>query len=118
MARRPRGVKVIAGKPDFIKLRWRTVQSIRLDNVAGVPPQSDVLPVAKENRERRALALHDFLPWFVRFRTWPSGIDRFARQKWPMISIEPSLPSQLWRSDKLAKFEAQKLCIPFDGSEF
>src|ERR1039458_5933600 len=65
-----------------------------------------------------APALYNFFPWFVRFRTWPSGIDRSLRQRWPFISIEPSVPSQLWRSDELAKLEAQKLCIPFDGSEF
>ena len=65
-----------------------------------------------------APTLYNSFPWFVRFRTWPSGIDSSLRQKWPSISIKPSFPSQRGRSDELAKFEAQKLCIPFDASEF
>ena len=65
-----------------------------------------------------ALALYNSFPWFVRIRTWPSGIDSSLRQIWPSISITPGFPSQRGRSDELAKFEAQKLCIPFDASEF
>ena len=64
-----------------------------------------------------ASALYNFFPWFVRFRTWPSGIDRFPWQQWPIISIAPGFSSQLRRSDELAKLEAQKLCIPFDAGE-
>jgi hypothetical protein len=51
--------------------------------------------------------LYNSFPWFVRFRTWPSGIDCSLRQKWPSISLKPGFRSQLWRSDELAKFEAQ-----------
>ena len=34
-----------------------------------------------------------------------------------MISIKPGFLSQRGRPDQLGKFEAQKLCIPFDASE-
>ena len=61
--------------------------------------------------------LYNFFPWFVRFRTWPSAIDSSLRQKWPLISITPGFLSQRGRPDQLGKFEAQKLCIPFDASE-
>ena len=68
--------------------------------------------------ETHGTTLYNSFPWFVRFRTWPSGIDSSLRQKWPLISLKPGFRSQRGRSDELAKFEAQKFCIPFDASEF
>ena len=73
---------------------------------------------AKSNVKLMAPTLYNSFPWFVRIRTWPSGIDSSLRQKWPSISITPGFRSQRGRSDELAKFEAQKSCIPFDAGEF
>jgi hypothetical protein len=68
-------------------------------------------------RHLTTAALYNSFPWFVRFRTWPSGIDSSLRQKWPSISIKPGFLSQRGRPDQRGKFEAQKLCIPFDASK-
>ena len=66
-----------------------------------------ILIVAAIIALRTALTLYNSFPWFVWIRTWPSGIDCSLRQRWPSISIKPGFRSQLWRSDELAKFEAQ-----------
>ena len=71
----------------------------------------------RASSNKTTAALYNFFPWLVRFRTWPSAIDSSLRQKWPVVSIKPGFHSQRGRPDRLGKFEAQKLRIPFDASE-